>query len=468
MESNPAKPRRVVPGSQSAEKQLTHAVSLHEQGHFADAEALLARLATEFPADARMWNIRGVNFSSMKRFKDAWRCFRQALEFAPPVASLWSNLGNALTDLKHIESAIACQRRAIELDPADPIMHHNLGWALTRGNRHVEAVAAYERAIALDPSNQKFRWDLGRGYLHLGDYRRGWIEHEARVHTALPPRNLPGRRWTGQRYDGQRLLIVSEQGFGDAIWIARYLRQVKAQGGELIMECRSELMPLIAEMNVVDRLVEKADPLPDADYHIYQCSLPGIFTPDAGAIPRAPYLQSAFHRRAKFADAMNRGRSKLRVGIVWSGNVEFQGNNDRAAPLAMFLQWFMLPGVQLYSLQKGPPASELAGLPERAGVIDLAPLLDDFADTAAAVAELDLIVMTDSGVLHLAGAMGKPVWGLLGFVSHWLWLTDRIDTPWYPSARLFRQQGWGDWTGVFDRAAAELIVWSDGVRRQRS
>ncbi len=451
----------------SAQALLDQAIALHEQKQFADAEALLARLTTELPGDFRMWNARGVNLRSLKRFESAVWCFREAIGTAPQNAAIWSNLGSVLADLKHTESAITCHRRAIALKGDEAGSYQNLGLALTASDRHVEALAALDRAVELDPANPNVRWDRGRSYLYLGDYGRSWPEYDARLKTGqLPKRKAPGRRWTGKRYDGKRLLIVSEQGFGDAIWIARYLRQVKALGGELIMECRPELIPLIAAMNVVDRLVAKADPLPDADLHVYQCSLPGFYTKSLASIPRNPYIQPDASRRAKFAAAMDRGKGKLRVGIVWSGSVTFEANSDRAVALRMFLQWFTLPGVQLYSLQKGPPESELKSMPEGAPIIDLAPLLDDFADTAAAIAELDLVLMTDSAVVHLAGAMGKPVWALLSFVPHWLWLSDRNDSPWYPSVRLFRQRAWGDWTGVFDRAAAELIKWSNAHRRR--
>jgi len=183
----------------------------------------------------------------------------------------------------------------------------------------------------------------------------------------------------------------------------------------------------------------------------------GALAHELSSIPAAPYFGVEEHRRAKFAAAMARGQGKLRVGIVWSGSTTFGANHDRAVPLRLFLQWFALPGVQLYSLQKGPPESELEAMPEGAPIIDLAPLLDDFADTADAVSELDLVLMTDSAVAHLAGALGKPVWVLLNFVPHWLWLLERGDTPWYPSLRLFRQRAWGDWNGVFDQAAAALL-----------
>jgi len=441
------------------------AVTLHESGRHAEAEKMLAQALTETPQDLSLWNARGVNFRVMKRNAEAIWCFRQALALRADRAAVWSNLGNALKDLKHTQSAIACHNRALLLEPNNAGAQHNLGLALTVADRHVEALAAFDRALELDPENHKARWDRARCYLHLGEYARGWVDYEARLVTGqLPERQFPGRRWTGERYEGKRLLIVSEQGMGDALWIARYLPRVKALGGELVMECRPETIPLLASLDVCDRLVPKQDPLPDADFHLSQCSLPGLYTPSLRAIPAQPYFTAEPQRRAKFAAAMAEARGRLKVGIVWSGSTTFAGNAERAVPLRLFLQWFALPGVQLFSLQKGRPEQELATLPKGAPIIDLAPLIADFADTAAAIAELDLVLMTDSAVAHLAGAMRRPVWVLLNRVPHWLWLLDRNDSPWYPSMRLFRQRAWGDWNGVFDEAAAELLKWSTARR----
>jgi cytochrome c-type biogenesis protein CcmH/NrfG len=437
------------------------AVKLHESGRHAEAEALLAKALAETPQDLYLWNVRGVTLRALRRNAEAIWCFRQALAISADRAAVWSNLGNALKDLKHTHTAIACHRRAIALQPDDAGAQHNLGIALTVADRHVEALAAFDRALEIDPGNHRVRWDRARAHLHLGDYARGWADYESRLLTGqLPERQFPGERWTGARYDGKRLLIISEQGMGDALWIARYLRRVKAQGGELVMECRPETIPLLASLGVCDRLVPKRDPLPEADFHLNQCSLPGLYTPSLKAIPAAPYFAAEPERRAKFVAAMAEAKGRLRVGIVWSGSTTFQGNRDRAVPLRMFLQWFALPGVQLFSLQKGPPEKELEGLPQGAPIVDLAPLIADFADTAAAIAEVDLVLMTDSAVAHLAGAMGRPVWVLLGRVPHWLWLLERSDSPWYPSMRLFRQRAWGDWTGAFDEAAAALLQWS--------
>jgi Tfp pilus assembly protein PilF len=443
------------------------AVDLHEKQRYAEAEAVLQKALAATPRDLALWNVRGVNLRMMKRNAEAVWCFRQALALASDRAAVWSNLGNALKDLKHAQSAIACHRRAIELDPKNAGAHHNLGIALTVADRHVEAVAAFDRAIELEPKNAKPRWDRARGYLHLGDYAAGWADYESRLLTgALPERTPPGKRWTGERYDGKRLLIISEQGMGDAIWIARYLHRVKALGGELIMECRPETIPLLASMGLCNRLVPKRDPLPEADLHLFQCSLPGLYSPSLRAIPAQPYFAPEPARAAKFAPApaLARGDGRLRVGIVWSGSTTFGANHDRAVSLKLFLQWFALPGVQLYSLQKGPPEAELKSLAAGAPIIDLAPLIEDFADTAAAISQLDLVLMTDSAVAHLAGALGKPVWVLLNHVPHWLWLLERADSPWYPSMRLFRQRAWGDWTGAFDEAAAALLDWSQRPR----
>ncbi len=453
------------PAPPRAEAAFRAAMAQHEKGAYAEAEKILKEALLAAPEDVNFWNLRGVNLRMMKRLGESVWCFRRGLAIGADRAALWSNLGNSLKDLKHTDSAIACHQRALELAPNDPGAHHNLGIALTTANRHVEALAALDRAIALRPEDPKPRWDRARSYLHLGEYASGWAEYESRLLTGqLPDRKLPGRRWTGERYDGKRLLIVSEQGFGDAIWIARYLPRVKALGGELIFECRPEAIPLIASMKVADRIVPKADPLPEADFHLYQCSLPGLYSPSFATIPAAPYVTPEPERLAKLAPLLERGRGKLKVGIVWSGSTTFGANHDRAVSLKLFLQWFALPGVQLYSLQKGPPEGELKDLPAGAPIIDLAPLLGDFADTAAAAAQLDLVLMTDSAVAHLTGALGKPVWVLLNFVPHWLWLLERADSPWYPSLRLFRQRAWGDWTGVFDQAAAELLRWSNGRR----
>ncbi|MDE1144998.1 MAG: hypothetical protein PW843_00035 [Azospirillaceae bacterium] len=287
----------------------------------------------------------------------------------------------------------------------------------------------------------------------MGDYEVRLISGQVPVREGLK-----STKWDGRPYGGKKLLLLAEQGFGDTLWVARYLSRVKALGGELIVECQKEIIPLLAEMGIADQLVPWGAPLPEADYHAHLCSLPGLFTADFARIPTQPYLKAPADRRAKFAQLVGPRDGRLRVGVVWSGSTTFKRNEERAQPLLRFFQAFALPGVQLYSLQKGPPEKSLHDLPKGGPIIDLAPHLGDFADTAAAIEQMDLIIMTDSSVAHLSGAMGKEVWVLLGHVAHWLWLLDRTDCPWYPSMRLFRPRAEGDWDNVFDSASLELTL----------
>jgi len=436
---------------------IDEVVRLYKNNQYSDAASMAACALQERPGDARLWNARGVCLRSLRQPAAAIECYQRALETDPHDAGVWSNLGNALKDVKQVVSAITCHRRAVELAPHSPDFWHNLGIALLADNRPREAVDAFDEALRWRPDDPKIRWDRSHALLRLGDYRRGWRDYEARLLTgALPKRELRSMAWTGQRYTGKRLVILSEQGFGDTIWAARYFAQAKRLGGELVVECRPELVSLIRQIGAVDRVVPRGQPLPEAEYHCYVCSLPGLFTPEVAAIPPAPYLAPPGGDRPGNAVVAS-ARGKLRVGIVWSGSTTFEGNVDRAVPLQRFVQAFALPGVQLFSLQKGEPRTELQSLSGRSCVIDLAPYMSDFADTAALVRELDLVIMTDSAVAHLCGALGTPVWILLNHVPYWLWLLGREDSPWYPSARLFRARTWGDWDGVFDAASAELL-----------
>jgi tetratricopeptide (TPR) repeat protein len=450
----------VVPAELTPDEAFREAARLHDAGQYVAAEGLLRDAIARNPANPWLRNARGVMFAAMKRHLDAVWCYRDALACDANGSGTWTNLGNALTQLHHLKAAVACHRRAIALsDGHDALLHHNLGASLSEAGQHGEAVLAYTRAIELKPDYDVARLDRALAYLYLANYRQGWTDYESRKVTGhLPTRELPGREWDGQPYPGRRLVLIAEQGFGDMLWVARYFPRVKALGGELVIECRPELLRLIAGMGVADRLVPRGDALPPADLHCYICSLPGLFTQDVASIPKPPYLPAPRNDRRELASLFAQAGSRFKVGIVWSGSVTFGKNHRRAQRLMQFFQAFAIPGVRLYSLQKGPPVAELKCLPRGGPIVDLDPYLKDFADTATAIAQLDLVIMTDSAVAHLSGALGKPVWILLGHNAHWLWLLDRADSPWYPSVRLFRPRAEGDWNYVFDSAAAELMT----------
>lgn len=455
---SPATPP-AVPSELTSEAAFREAARLHQAGKYAAAEALLRDAITRDAANAWLRNARGVMFAAMNRHLDAVWCYRDALACDPSGMGTWTNLGNALTQLDYLKAAVTCHQRAIALsDGRDPLLYHNLGTSLSEARRHSEAVIAFSRALELKPDYHAARLDRALAYLYLGNYRQGWADYEIRrVSGHLPARTLSGREWDGQPYPGKRLVLICEQGFGDMLWVARYFPRVKALGGELVIECRPELISLIAGMSVADRIVPRGAALPSADLYSYICSLPGFFTPDLPSIPNSPYLNPPRDRLQKFSSLFARAEGRYKVGIVWSGSTTFAKNHRRAQRLLQFFQAFAIPGVQLYSLQKGSPVAELKSLPRGGPIIDLDPHIKDFADTAAAVSLLDLVIMTDSAVAHLGGALGKPVWVLLGYNAHWLWLLNRIDSPWYPSLRLFWPRAEGDWAYVFDTAAAELM-----------
>lgn len=449
--TTPDEPERAPAGIIAA------ATELHRAGQHHDAELMLAAAIAEFPASPALRNACGVMQATQGRHAEAAANYRAALSLEASEPAIWTNLGNALTRLRLLHSAVACHDRALALAPDDGGLHYNRGISLAESGRHAEAAAAFTTTLRLTPQHSMAMWDRGRSHLYLGNLAAGWADLEVRLKNGLvPPRSVPGTRWDGTPYAGRHLLLLAEQGFGDMIWTSRYLPLVKALGGTLTVECQPELAPLIAGLGIADRIVLQGETLPEADHHLWQCSLPLLFTHDLAAIPQPTPLTAHPAHIAALRPVFREAGDRLRVGIVWSGSVTFARNADRAQRLAAFIEAFDQPGVQLFSLQKGPPEAELNQAPP-GRVINLSPLLTGFDQTAAAIAQLDLVIMTDSAVAHLAGTMGRPVWVLLGVNAHWLWLQERNDCPWYPSMRLFRPRGEQDWSFVFDQAAAALM-----------
>lgn len=479
----PAPPPAPVPAPEGASEVIDPrrlfqtGIAHYNAKRYAEAEIIFRRLIAALEkgvvkpsADfnlAHALNALGVMMRVQHRYPEAIALYERALQIDDKNPGVFSNLGNALRDAHELDGAIEAHRRALALSPRDAKINHNLGVALVQAGRFTEGIEHYDRALSVDPQFADAAWDRARATLYLGDFKRGWSAYEARWDLEEQKgRKKPGVQWRGEDFSGKRLFIYGEQGFGDSIQCMRYLPLVKARGGTVIFECQPGLMPLAQGLGA-DELVPRTPgtPLPQYDLILPLLSLPGIFTPDLASIPaQVPYLRTPPDRIGKFDALFAQAGGKLKVGIVWSGSITFKGNRDRAVRLATFLRHFTLPNVQLYSLQKGPPEVELRLAPRDAPVIDLAPQLGDFADTAAAIDGLDLVLMTDSAVAHLAGAMNRPVWVLIGFSAHWLWLANREDSPWYPSMRFFRQSRPGEWGSVMDTARAELEALAAGDR----
>ena len=334
---------------------------------------------------------------------------------------------------------------------------NNLGLALQSLGKLDEAAACYRRALELRPDDAGVQWHQALLSLLTGDFQRGWAGYAQGWKAKKRQwRDFSQPLWDGRPLEGKTILLHAEQGLGDTIQFIRYAARVKQAGANVIVECQQPLLRLLAGCRSVDGLIGRGDDLPAFDTHAPLLSLPGIFHTSLETIPAgAAYLFAepglVEHWRGELS-----AMAGSRIGIVWRGNPKHANDRDRRLPLSCFEPLARLPGVRLFSLQKEAGAEELREPRNQFPITELGSRLDDFADTAAVLKNLDLLITCDTAVAHLAGALGVPVWVAIPLVPDWRWLLDRSDSPWYPTMRLFRQQAPDDWTGVFERIRAAL------------
>ncbi|HYC02636.1 MAG TPA: tetratricopeptide repeat-containing glycosyltransferase family protein [Azospirillaceae bacterium] len=392
--------------------------------------------------------------------------YRRAVTLDPAFAGGWYNLGQALRAQDMLEEAEAAQRRAVDLDPSLDRAWSALGSALHDQGRLEEAVAAYDRSLALRPDAPGPNWNLALALLLKGDHARGWTQYEWRRRSLKTPfRDFPEPDWEGEPFPGRTLLVHAEQGMGDMLMIARYLPLVAARGGRVVLEAHQGLLRLFRGLPGVDALVPKDGPLPPFDLHVPAMSLARIFRAGIDPIPAdLPYLPGDPELDGRWRRRLA-GLPGLKVGLVWAGNPDFAEDRRRSPRLDAFLPLLDVPGVSIVGLQMGDGRRDLEGRALPAGFTDLGPEIGDFADTAAILRNLDLLVSSCTSPVHLAGALGRPVWVVLPRVPDWRWGMAGEGSAWYPTARLFRQEERGDWAGPVARVAAELARTAAGRER---
>ncbi|HWZ51729.1 MAG TPA: glycosyltransferase family 9 protein [Granulicella sp.] len=330
-----------------------------------------------------------------------------------------------------------------------------------------EAMACFEGALALEPEYADAHLAKGINLLLRGEYSLGWRSYEWRwrmPNFTSVRRNFTEPQWRGEPLNGRRILLHGEQGFGDCIQFLRYVPMVQAAGGVVILEIQGRLMRICALLPGVTELIAYGQPVPAAELHCPLLSLPLAFGTELDSVPATvPYLSIPQEARER---AMTLGwpGEGLRVGLVWAGSPEHQQDEFRSFAFALFEPLLAVEGVHFYSLQIGEAAEQVSAA--GAKVTDLAPMTMDMADTAAQIAQLDLVIAVDTSVPHMAGALGKPVWVLLSDRADWRWLVGREDSPWYPTVRLFRQRVAGDWREVIDRVRPELALVAEEHRRR--
>ncbi len=443
---------------QDAEAHHHLGVVLQEQDDFRRAAEAFRRALTLQPNFPEALCNLASNLQHDEDFASAESLLRKAIALNPALAEAHSNLGGNFWRQGNLSGAIDACRRAIDLNPNLPEAHSNLGHALSDDGDLDEAMRSYHRALALKPDTPKFLHYIGLVHLLRGEFSTGWPLYENRWQTkalAKAQRNFAQPLWRGEPLNGSRILLHAEQGLGDTLQFVRYVPLVAERGARVVLEVPAELRSVLTGVSGVAEIVTRGQSLPDFDWHCPLLSLPLAFHTDLNTIPaNIPYLHA--NPDAARTHSQHLARIGLRVGLVWAGNAIHTRDPQRSIALAQLVSLTEIAGIHLYSLQKGPAASQLQELPPSIDITDCGSELTDFADTATLLSSLDLLISVDTATAHLAGALGKPVWILLTHTPDWRWLLDRTDSPWYPTARLFRQPVPGDWSSVIVQVAGEL------------
>jgi len=485
---------RVTGAGPQAALLMSAAVERHRAGRLAEAISLYGKLLKLAPAEPEAWYALGLAQMQSGDSLSASRSWLKAVKLRPDYGPAWVNLGNAQAALAQPEAAEAsfCKgiallpdlpeahgnlaivlgqldraaegeqsaRRALELRPDDPGLLNNLGMLLHQLGRLEEAEAAYRRSLALQPDNARAAFNLSLVLLRKGDWAEGWALREARLRGGvgnLQPRSFTQPEWAGEDIAGKTILLYAEQGFGDSLQFLRFCAQIAAK---VIVEVPRPLVRLAATAAGVAQVVASGDNLPEFDVHLPLMSVARILKLEVNNVPASvPYLSAPASDWGKKLAAW----PGKKVGLVWSGDprphdpLATAVDRRRSLALPILKPLLEVSGVTFVSLQKGAAAGQVRKLDKALRPREVMEGIKDFADTAALVDALDLVITVDTAVAHLAGALGKPVWILSRFDGCWRWLADRDDSPWYPTARLFRQEGPGDWQAVVERVRTALL-----------
>jgi hypothetical protein len=398
--------------------------------------------------------------SEQKNYKEAEKISRQAVLLGKDNADAFFLHGMILRELGKAEEAVDAFRKATQLKANFGDAHCSLIDLLIALGRSEDALQASVCALREMNGYGPVHWNAAFVFLLMGDFVRGWKEHEWRWEAPLHAqrRNFVQPLWLGQEdIAGKVILLHAEQGLGDTLNFCRYAKLVKELGAQVILEVQKELKSLMSTLDGPDRIIGRGEALPSFDYQTPLLSLPLAFNTTLENIPAPPaYLRCADEAGEKWRLRLKE-KTKPRVGLVWSGNPNQKNDHNRSIPLMNFVS-LLREDIEWVSLQKEIRVHDRDIL-SRSSILHFGDELNDFADTAGLIEQVDLVIAVDTSIAHLVGAMGKPLWFLVPYVADWRWLLNREDTPWYPTARLIRQPKLGDWNSVMARLEKELSTW---------
>lgn len=445
-------------------------LDLHTRGDVDGARAGYARYLAHRPRDGQMWSNLGALMRKAARHDIALICQRRAHALAPDATSVRNNLANILADTGHTAEALALREALLAEKPDDEQLKSMIGKSLRSLGRQAESVAFLERARAAAPDHTEHGIQLALSQLAAGDYARGFATYDVRWQTdELTPRALPQPKWDMQTaLKGRTIMVLPEQGFGDGITFARFLPVLRRYDPDAVVFIAEKPVRRLYEgLSGADHVGMAPPPGVVPDCWINMMDLPTLHFREDATIPpptRLAVPQDSTERArailAPFADTFN-------VGVVWTGSVTYRGNAFRSFSHREFHAIWDLPDVQLFSLYKGPEAEAFRADGTSHIIIDEGSTERDFADCAAMMQGLDLVITSDTATAHLAGSLGVPVWTLLHWDAFWLWQLERDTTPWYPGMDLIRQERPQDWAGVFARVRDRLTARVDTWRQEQ-
>jgi len=422
--------------------------------------ALACFMAARFiePANAILCLYAGASLHELSRYEEAIVLYRHALLTSPHMGEVYNNLGNSLMALGRFVEAADCFSKAVVLIPGSPVPLAAQATALQAIGKVAEAEQACRRALEIDPEFAAAHWNLSLNLLLQGRYEEGWKEYEWRWQKpdfTSPVRHADIPLWDGSALHGRSILLHAEQGFGDAIQFARYVPLVAQMGGYVVLECHPQLVPLFKEVEGVQVVVPFGLTPQPFSYQAPLLSLPRIVGTTLKSIPsQSPYVSVPATYRNKWAGLIPVRAARFLVGLVWGG--KSYPDPLRSCRLGEFAPLAAMNDIVFYSIQLGPGSEQTAAPPSGMTLIDQTDQIADFADTAALIERLDLVISIDTAVAHLAGALGKPTLIMLPFAPDWRWLLDRNDSPWYQSVKIYRQKQPGDWSDAIIQIGKEV------------
>jgi Tfp pilus assembly protein PilF len=448
--------------AETPDQALARAQAAAQARRFGEAAGICNDVLTMSPDNASALALLGMVAAHTNDPERGITLLERAVAARPGVASWYANLSALYRIVYRMQDALKVGQEAIRLDPQNADHLVNLSLVFTDVDDREHATACLLRALGLKPDHADGHLALGQNLLALGDFEPGWLEYEWRNQTEAGKGTLPkmtSAAWNGMRIPHGRLLMVGDQGYGDTIQFARYIPMAAERCEELILGCSAEMGPLLSSIPGVKQYCHRWTDVPGHAAHCRLSSVPGLLHTTLETIPaKIPYLFADPVRVAAWGERLGARLppGTRRIGLAWTGRPTHPNDRRRSLPLARLAPLATAGGASFVSLQKPLPQSDEASLSLFPGLADISGELTDFGETAAMIANLDIVITVDTAMGHLAGALGKPVWILVPKAADWRWLLERSDSPWYPTARLFRQKTPGAWDPVIAEAAAAL------------